>query len=64
MAVVTTARSGARFLASVGVGLLWTRFGSDVAIYTFFGALVIAVAIAGSILRPHADAHEADGSSR
>jgi MFS family permease len=64
MAVVTTAMSGARFFASVGFGALWTRFGSEVAIYTFFGALVIAVAIAGGILRPHADVHEADGSSR
>ncbi len=62
MAVVTTAMSGARFLASVGFGALWTRFGSDVAIYTFFGALVIAVAIAGNILRRPAEAEEADGS--
>ncbi len=62
MAVVTTAMSGARFLASVGFGALWTRFGSDVAIYTFFGALVIAVAIAGSILRRPTGAEEADAS--
>ena len=51
MAIVTTAMSGARFFASVAFGLLWTRYGADTAVYAFFGALVVAVVIAGGILR-------------
>ena len=51
MALVTTAMSGARFLASVAFGALWTRYGADAAVYVFFGALVVAVVIAGGILR-------------
>ncbi len=64
MALVTTAMSGTRFLASIAFGALWTGFGAEAAVYTFFGALVAAVAIAGGILRPHASEQEADGSSR
>jgi MFS family permease len=51
MAVVTTAMSGARFLASIAFGALWTQYGADAAVYAFFGALVVACAIAGGILR-------------
>ena len=64
MALVTTAMSAARFVASIAFGALWTRFGADVAVYAFFGALVVAVAIAGSILGPHVSVDQTDDSSR
>lgn len=51
MAMVTTAMSAARFFASVAFGALWTRYGADAAVYAFLGALVVAVVIAGGILR-------------
>jgi MFS family permease len=63
MALVTTAMSGARFLASVAFGALWTRYGAEAAVYAFFGALVVAVAIAGGILRLQPNTQELDGSS-
>ena len=51
MALVTTAMSGARFFASVAFGALWMRYGADAAVYAFLGALLVAVVIAGGILR-------------
>jgi MFS family permease len=64
MALVTTAMSGARFIASIAFGALWTRYGADVAIYAFFGALVVAVACAGRILRPELNLQDANGASK
>jgi MFS family permease len=65
MALVTTAMSGARLLASVAFGALWTRYGADAAVYAFLGALVVAVVIAGGILRlqPQRKDIPLDGSS-
>ena len=60
MSIVTTAMSAARFFASVAFGALWLRYGADAAVYSFFGALVVAVVIAAGVLRlqpKHMDAN-------
>jgi MFS family permease len=60
MALVTTAMSGARFVGSLAFGALWTRYGADVAVYAFFGALLVAIAIAAGVIRFQATAGRLD----
>jgi MFS family permease len=51
MAVVTTMTSGARFVAPILFGAVWTVYDATSASYLFAGALVVAVLCAALILR-------------
>jgi MFS family permease len=51
LALVVTATSLARLLASVVFGVLWTAFGMETAVSTFAVGLVAAMALAGLALR-------------
>ena len=63
MAIVTTATSGARFVAAIVFGALWTAYDAATAVYAFSGALAVAMALSTLILRSQCSACEADGSS-
>jgi MFS family permease len=62
MALVTTATSGARFVASLAFGAIWTRYGSGPAVYSFLAALVVAVVAAAFILRSQRTTSDLDAS--
>ena len=51
LALITTAASLARLLASVAFGTLWTRYGAGTAVPVFLIALVAAMAVAAFLLR-------------
>ena len=51
LALITTAASLARLLASVAFGTLWTRYGAGTAVPAFLIALVAAMAVAAFLLR-------------
>ena len=51
LALITTAASVARLLASVAFGTLWTRYGAGTAVPVFLIALVAAMAVAAFLLR-------------
>jgi hypothetical protein len=61
MALVGSVTSGARFLASIGFGALWTWYGAETAVTVFFWALAGAVVLAGVILRLISTRYEFDG---
>ena len=51
LALLTTATSGARFVASVAFGWVWTVGGRDLAVACFAGALAFGLLAAGVALR-------------
>lgn len=58
LSLLATATNGARLLASVAFGWLWTVAGPDLATVAFLGALAAAIAVATFVL-VHAEAHAA-----
>jgi MFS family permease len=60
MAVVGSVTSGARFIASIGFGALWTWYGADTAVTVFSWGLAGAIALAGLILTLSFTRHETD----
>ncbi len=51
LALLTTATGLARLLASVLFGLLWTWWSVEVAVWSFLGALVVALILTGNVLQ-------------
>ena len=51
-AVVTTATSATRVVASVGFGALWTQLGARVALAWFLTGLLVAIVITRLVVRP------------
>jgi hypothetical protein len=64
LAIVTTVTSGARLVAPVLFGALWTRYDASMAAHAFAGALLVAWLCAAVILRLTGKGVRADASIR
>jgi hypothetical protein len=63
MAVIGSVTSGARFIASIAFGALWTWYDADTAVAVFSWGLAGAMVLAGVILTLSFTRHETDDCS-
>jgi MFS family permease len=64
MAVLTTATSTGRFVAAIAFGALWSLRSAPTAAVVFTCALIVAIAVAGVLLRAPHERQTADGAEQ